>query len=82
MTNLHFALKTTIVGSHNGDGINYILVRLQTGKDNFIDTLHARPNSHSTSGFQSTDFLPCLALTVQNVHSTKANVSAAKFPRE
>ncbi len=63
MTNLHSALKTTVVSSHNGDGIHYILVRLQNGKDDFIDTLHARPNAFSWSGFQTTDFLSLLGFS-------------------
>lgn len=60
MTSLHSALKTTVIGNHAGGGINYILVRLQNGKDNFVDSLHARPNNFSTSGFQATDFLSLL----------------------
>lgn len=63
MTSLHSALKTTVIGNHAGDGINYILVRLQNGKDDFVDTLHARPNRYSTSGFQTTDFLSLLGFS-------------------
>lgn len=63
MTSLHSALKTTVIGNHVGDGINYILVRLQNGKDDFADTLHARPNTYSTSGFQTTDFLSLLGFS-------------------
>lgn len=43
MGNLHSALKTTVINSHNEGGIDYILVRLQNGKDDFVETLHARP---------------------------------------
>lgn len=57
MSDLHSALKTTIVGDHADGGIRYLQVRLQSGKDSFRDTLHARPNTFSTSGFQTTDFL-------------------------
>lgn len=63
MTSLHSALKTTVIGNHAGNGINYILVRLQNAKDDFADTLHARPNSYSTSGFQTTDFLSLLGFS-------------------
>lgn len=63
MGNLHSALKTTVVSSHNEGGINYILVRLQNGKDDFVETLHARPNTFSTSGFQTTDFLSLLGFS-------------------
>lgn len=57
MTNLHSALKTAVLCNHKGDDIDYLLVRLQNGKDVFIDTLYAKPNTYSSAGFQSTDFL-------------------------
>ena len=57
MTDLHSALKTSVLSSHTDAGIHYLLVRLQNGKDDYLDTLHARPNTWSTAGFQSTDFL-------------------------
>ena len=63
MTDLHSALKTTVVGSHNSDGIHYILARLQNGKDDFIDTLHARPNTFSSAGIQRTDFFSLIGFT-------------------
>lgn len=57
MKALHSALKTTVLNDHTAHGIHYKLIRLQNGKDNFTDTLHARPNTWSSSGIQSTDFL-------------------------
>lgn len=57
MTNLHSALKTSVTASHNEGGINFLQVRLQNGKDSYLETLHARPNTFSTYGFQTTDFL-------------------------
>jgi len=41
----------------NAPGLNFKHVRLQTGKDTFVDSLHVCPNSWTTSGFQSTDLL-------------------------
>jgi len=57
MRSLHSALKTFVVADHTSNGIHYLQVRLQNGKDVFQDTLHVRPNSYSTSGIQTTDFL-------------------------
>jgi hypothetical protein len=54
---LHSALKTTVVADLTEGGIHYKHVRLQHGKDDFMETLHARPGSHSTAGIQATDFL-------------------------
>jgi hypothetical protein len=54
---LHSALKTTVVADLTESGIHYKHVRLQHGKDEFIDTLHAYPSSFSTAGIQATDFL-------------------------
>jgi hypothetical protein len=54
---LHSALKTTLVADLTEAGIHYKHMRLQHGKDEFIDTLHAHPNSFSTAGIQATDFL-------------------------
>jgi hypothetical protein len=54
---LHSALKTTVVSDLTESGIHYKHVRLQHGKDEFIDTLHAHPSSFSTAGIQATDFL-------------------------
>jgi len=54
---LHSALKTTVVADLAEGSIQYKHVRLQHGRDNFVDTLHACPSSHSTAGIQITDFL-------------------------
>lgn len=56
-SDLHSALKTTIVADFSEGGVHYKHVRLQHGKDSFTDTLHTCPNSWSTAGFQTTDFL-------------------------
>lgn len=56
-SDLHSALKTTVVAEVTEAGIHYKQVRLQHGKDDFLETLHARPSSYSTAGIQATDFL-------------------------
>lgn len=55
MKDLHSALKTTIIQEIHEGGIRYKAVRLQYGKDDFIDSLHANPSSFSTAGLQTTD---------------------------
>lgn len=63
MTDLHSALKTSVVGDHTDGGIQYLQVRLQYGKDSFRDTLHAKPSQFSTSGFQATDMLSLIGFS-------------------
>jgi TIR domain len=57
MTDLHSALKTTILQEIQNEGLHFKLVRLQQGKNDFVDTLHVKPSSYSTYGLQSTDVL-------------------------
>jgi hypothetical protein len=57
VSDLHSALKTTVIQDVSESGLNLKHVRLQNGKDNFLDTLHVRPSSYTTSGLQSTDLL-------------------------
>jgi hypothetical protein len=57
---LHSGLKTTILADVTHGSTRFLLVRLQSGKDRFVDTVHARPQSYSTYGLQSTDFLRIL----------------------
>lgn len=78
MTDLHSALKTSVVGEHTDGGIHYLKVRLQSGKDSFRDTLHARPNQFSTSGLQATDMLALIGFS----RSTCAFHHAECFCRE
>src|SRR5207247_1403714 len=60
---LHSALKTVVVAEVSEGGISYKHVRLQHGRDDFTDSLHARPNSYSTAGIQATDFLHFLGFS-------------------
>jgi hypothetical protein len=57
MRDLHSALKTTMVQEANISGFHFKHVRLQHGKDDFVDTLHIRPTSYTSAGLQSTDLL-------------------------
>ena len=63
MNDLHSALKTTVVQDVSAPGLNFKHVRLQNGKDDFLDTLHVRPNSWTTSGLQSSDLLSFAGFT-------------------
>jgi hypothetical protein len=62
-SDLHSALKTTVVADVTEAAIHYKQVRLQHGKDNILETLHARPSSFSTAGIQVTDFLHFLGFS-------------------
>lgn len=57
MSDLHSALKTTVIQDMSEPGFSFKHIHLQNGKDNFIDTLHVRPTSWTTSGLQSADLL-------------------------
>lgn len=54
---LHAALKTTVLSEFSENGIHYKHVRLQHSKESVVNSLHARPSTHTTAGIQSTDFL-------------------------
>ena len=54
---LHSALKTEVQKNVVEAGISYTYLRLQHGKDQIEHSLHARPNTHTTSGMQTTDLL-------------------------
>lgn len=60
MRDLHSALKTSVIQEFQEGGIRYKIVRLQNGKDDFTDSLHANPSSFSLSGLQTTDILSFL----------------------
>jgi hypothetical protein len=40
---LHSALRTTVLADAKTKSIDYKHVRLQHGKDNFVDSLHVKP---------------------------------------
>lgn len=63
MPDLHSALKTVVIGDLVEGGIHFLHVRLQNGKDTFVDTLHAKPNSYSTAGIQTTDLLSLIGFS-------------------
>jgi hypothetical protein len=62
MRDPHQALKHEQISKGRADtaGVDFFLVRSQWGKEDFGFSLHAAPNQHSTSGFQTTDFLASL----------------------
>ena len=78
---LHSALKTTVVAEVTEAGIHYKQVRLQHGKDDFLDTLHAaRAHSQRQEFKQRTscifsDFHDLLALF------TPLNATVERFYR-
>ena len=60
MRDLHSALKTTVLQEFHEGGIRYKVVRLQYGKDDFTDSIHANPSAFSLAGLQTTDILSFL----------------------
>jgi len=57
---LHSALKTSVVAEAKEGGIEFEHVRLQQGRDRFLETIHAHPATYTSAGPQTTDFLPLL----------------------
>ena len=66
MADLHQALRTEITDKKSADGVEFVLVRLQDSKDDIRYSLHARPNSYSTAGAQTTDLLALLGFRRSN----------------
>jgi hypothetical protein len=56
----HSALLTEEVSKASVGGVNFVVAKLQWGKDNIGYSLHAEPTSFSTYGMQTTDFLSYL----------------------
>lgn len=63
MSDLHSALKASVIQEASTPGLHFKHVRLQNGKDDFLDTLHVHPNSWTTSGLQSSDLLSFAGFT-------------------
>lgn len=57
MGDLHSALQVDEVGRRSAGGVEFVLLKLIHGKEDFQLTLHARPYTFSTAGVQVTDFL-------------------------
>jgi hypothetical protein len=90
MRDLHSALKTYVLNEFQEEGIHYKVVRLQYGKDDFIDSIHAQPSSFSLSGLQTTDFLhflgfkrsPCAFFDSEcYVKEIKPNTDTSEFTK-
>lgn len=56
----HTALVSEQVSQASGAGVKFVSAKLQWGKDDFGYSLHAEPNSYTTAGMQTTDFLDYL----------------------
>lgn len=61
---LHSALRTERVAEAIGAGVNFLLVRLQRGKNDIGYSVHAYPQRHTLSGLQTPDFLVYLGFAV------------------
>jgi hypothetical protein len=59
MRDLHQGLKTEIIATSRAQqaGVEFVIVRHQWGKTDFEWSVHAFPNSFTTSGLQTTDLL-------------------------
>lgn len=62
---IHSALKTESVGQASGQGVQFMLLKLQYGKDEIGYSVHAKPSSFSSAGLQITDFLSHLGFVRQ-----------------
>jgi hypothetical protein len=60
MSELHAALKTEVVARANIASAEFAVARLQDSKTSERWTLHARPGSYTTAGWQTTDVLGTL----------------------
>jgi hypothetical protein len=56
----HSALKSDVIHRISKDGAEFVLARLQYGRTDIGFSLHVSPNTFSTSGLQTTDFLTIL----------------------
>lgn len=57
---LHTALKSAVIRKTQHSNMEVVLAQLQWGKDDKAYSLHVAPNSFSTSGLQTTDYLAYL----------------------
>ncbi len=54
---LHSALKVDTIGQSSGSSVQFMLMKLQYGKNDVGYSLHANPSGYSTAGLQTTDYL-------------------------
>ncbi len=57
---LHSGLKNQVLADFKHAGARFAVVRLQHGKNHFVEALHVQPTTWTTSGLQSTDLLSFL----------------------
>ena len=62
----HSALKTEIISKAEKESVEAVLVRLSWGKHDSGYSLHVSPNSFSSAGLQTTDFLAYLGFQRYN----------------
>jgi hypothetical protein len=60
---MHTALKSAVLRKTQQSTMQAVLAQLQWGKDDKAYSLHVAPNSFSTSGLQTTDYLAYLGFT-------------------
>ena len=80
MRDLHAALRTEKVSEEQREGVEFVLVRLQDGKDDVRFSLHACPSQFSSWGPQTTDLLAQLGFRrspCRFVHGDECFVHAA-----
>lgn len=61
---LHSALKTDVIASAEGRGVQFKLVELQWSKDDIAYSVHANPTTFSSSGLQTAELLAHLGFKV------------------
>jgi len=80
--NLHEALKTQVITSHAGNGIDVQLVQLQSGKDDVRFTVHVHVSSWTSAGVQMEDFLELAGMTESTCSFSPGNTCFAKVVPE
>jgi hypothetical protein len=63
---MHTALKSAVLRKTQQSNMQAVLAQLQWGKDDKAYSLHVAPNSFSTSGLQTTDYLAYLGFSPSN----------------
>lgn len=63
---MHTALKTAVIRKAQQSNMQAVLAQLQWGKEDKAYSLHVAPNSFTTSGLQTTDYLAYLGFTPSN----------------
>ena len=70
----HTALRTEVLGKINAGYIEFVLAKLQWGKDDVAFTLHVNPSAFTSGGLQTTDWLRFLGFK----ENTQCQFSSAR----